>query len=89
MVPVHLKGDNLDRPREAGQPTNTQEAFPFVRLTIANLSQDRKDTSIYWLHFTVAYTFVFYSLWLLKQHYEVRPACYAPVEVAMLCCVTF
>lgn len=75
VVPVHLKGNNLVK-GSGVQTGNTQEAFPFVRLTIANLSQDRNDTSIYWLHFTVAYTFVFYSLWLLRQHYEVRCACY-------------
>ena len=79
VVPVHLKGDNLSK-AESLQVT-APEAFPFVRLTIANLSQNRADTSIYWLHFTVAYAFVFYSLCLLRQHYEVRPA---PVLPAIL-----
>jgi hypothetical protein len=70
VVPVHLKGDNLYK-QDGGSTGAGKETFPFVRLTIANLSQDREGADIYWLHFTVAYTFVIYSLWLLNQHYEV------------------
>ena len=79
MVPVHLKGDNLNTADNL--QVSNPDSFPFVRLTIANLKQGNDDTSIYWLHFTVAYAFVFYSLCLLRQHYEVRPA---PVLPAIL-----
>lgn len=67
VVPVHLKGGALPE-------SNAQEAVPFKRFTIANLKpqSELEGISIYWLHFTLAYVFVFYSLWLMNYHYEVR-----------------
>lgn len=66
MVPVHLKGGALPE-------SSAQDAVPFKRFTIANLrpQSELEGVSIYWLHFTLAYLFVFYSLWLMNYHYEV------------------
>lgn len=69
VVPVHLKGGALSE-------SSAQESVPFKRFTIANLrpQSELDGISIYWLHFALAYVFVFYSLWLMNYHYEVCSA---------------
>lgn len=74
--------------------------MPFKRFTIANLKpqSELEGISIYWLHFALAYVFVFYSLWLMNYHYEVcqqeqderskcsRPsAILRPMRTSLLC----
>lgn len=75
VVPVHLKGGALP-------DSSAQEAVPFKRFTIANLrpQSELEGVSIYWLHFALAYVFVFYSLWLMNYHYEVR-SCTTLIDV--------
>jgi hypothetical protein len=70
VVPVHLAGDLLD-----GNAYD-KSSLAFSKFTTANLrsARDVKSTmpGIYWLHLVLAFVFVFYSIYLISYHYEVR-----------------
>lgn len=70
VVPVHLAGNGLDGTQYDAQ------SLAFSRFTTANLRSARDATTstpgIYWLHLILAFVFVFYSLYLIHYHYEVR-----------------
>jgi Late exocytosis, associated with Golgi transport len=69
VVPVHLNGSEVNKTAGA-----SQSKLAFVRFTIANLDpRSRLDPHpTYWLHFALSYLFVFYAMWLIKHHYQVR-----------------
>jgi Late exocytosis, associated with Golgi transport len=70
VVPVNLTGNGLN-----GERLNPQ-SLAFSKFTIANLRSARDPANptpdIYWLHCILAFVFVFYGLYLIHYHYEVR-----------------
>jgi Late exocytosis, associated with Golgi transport len=71
-MPVHLNGGGLNNNQYDAQ------SLAFSKFTIANLRQARDphnhNPGIYWLHLVLAFVFVFYTMYLIHYHYEVRLA---------------
>jgi hypothetical protein len=72
VVPVHLQGSDIN-----ANSGSSKSKLAFVRFTIANLKPRniQRPLPTYWLHFSLAYIFVFYAMWLIRYHYQVSVCC--------------
>lgn len=66
---MNLSGRFLDSERQKTEADSKINLNVFMSLTIANI-ENRSPKM--WLHFVLAYAFVFWALALLYFHYQVR-----------------